>query len=38
MKKNTSFDSDAGIPFANDNAGTIRIRYKIYIYNTHTYK
>jgi len=26
MKKNSSFDSESGLPFANDNAGTIRIR------------
>ena len=26
MKRNSSFGSETGLPFANDNAGTIRVR------------
>ena len=31
MKRNSSFGSESGIPFANDNAGTIRIRSNSHI-------
>ena len=31
MKRNSSFGSESGLPFANDNAGTIRIRSNSHI-------
>ena len=31
MKRNSSFGSETGIPFANDNAGTIRVRSNSHI-------
>ena len=31
MKRNSSFGSETGIPFANDNAGTIRMRSNSHI-------
>ena len=31
MKRNSSFGSESGLPFANDNAGTIRMRSNSHI-------